>query len=45
MTRSTQAQVNAEINAKIGIAKVEHASNEQLEQSIALLLDRLSKRR
>lgn len=45
MTRSTQAQVNAEINAKIGIAKVEHASNAQLEQSIALLLDRLSKRR
>lgn len=44
-TRSTQAQVNAEINAKLGIPKVEHASNEQLEQSIALLLDRLSKRR
>ncbi|MFT4035568.1 MAG: DEAD/DEAH box helicase family protein [Patulibacter sp.] len=44
-TRSSQAQVNAEINAKLGIPKVEHASNEQLERSIALLLDRLSKRR
>jgi superfamily II DNA or RNA helicase len=44
-TRSTQAQVNAEINAKLKISKVEHASNDQLEQSIALLLDRLSKRR
>ncbi len=41
----SQAQVNAEINAKLKIPKVEHASNEQLEQSIAMLLDLLSKRR
>ncbi len=45
MSKVSQAQVNAEINAKVGIPKVEHASNEQLEQSIALLLDQLSKRR
>lgn len=44
-TKVSQAQVNAEINAKLGIPKVEHASNEQLEQSIAMLLDLLSKRR
>ncbi len=44
-TKVSQAQVNAEINAKLKIPKVEHASNEQLEQSIAMLLDLLSKRR
>ncbi|MEH3053846.1 MAG: DEAD/DEAH box helicase family protein [Patulibacter minatonensis] len=44
-TKSSQAQVNAEINAKLKISKVEHASNDQLEQSIAMLLDRLSKKR
>src|SRR5690606_31320079 len=42
---STQAQINAEINQAIKVGKVDQASNEQLEQSIQLLLDRLAKRR
>ncbi len=45
VTKSSQSQVNMEINRKIGVGKVEQASNEQLEASITLLLDRLSKRR
>ncbi len=44
-TKSSQAMVNQEINKSIGVGKVEQATNEQLEKSIALLLDRLSKRR
>lgn len=44
-TKSSQAQVNSEINQSIGVGKVEQATNEQLERSIQLLLDRLSKRR
>lgn len=43
--KATQAQVNSEINQAIGVSKVDQASNEQLEASIALLLDRLSKGR
>ncbi|MBJ7470570.1 MAG: DEAD/DEAH box helicase family protein [Solirubrobacteraceae bacterium] len=45
VTKSPQAQVNQEINRKIGVGKVEQATNAQLEESITLLLDRLSKRR
>jgi superfamily II DNA or RNA helicase len=44
-TKAPQSQVNAEINKAIGVAKVDQASNDQLERSISLLLDRLSRRR
>ncbi|MDQ8045861.1 MAG: DEAD/DEAH box helicase family protein [Solirubrobacteraceae bacterium] len=45
LTKAPQAQVNAEINQTIGVAKVDQATNEQLERSIEVLLDRLAKRR
>lgn len=44
-SKVSQSQINLEVNRKIGVGKVEQATNEQLEASISHLLDLLSKRR
>jgi len=41
----TQAEINAWVNKRAGITRVQDASIEQLERSIALLLDELTARR
>ncbi|HEX2016063.1 MAG TPA: DEAD/DEAH box helicase family protein [Solirubrobacteraceae bacterium] len=38
-------EINAELNRRVGIARVDDATIEQLERSVALLLDALSARR
>ena len=41
---STHREINAWINRKLGIASVEHATLDDLERSVELLVDKLSRR-
>jgi hypothetical protein len=42
MTGETFQQINARLNGKTGVTKVEDATVEQLDKSISLLLDELT---
>jgi hypothetical protein len=41
---STHREINAWVNRKLGIASVEHATLDDLERSVELLVDKLSRR-